>query len=196
MKQATRKSLRKFTTIGMAAMISLGALAAVTPAHAASSQPAAVAQAQSGPAYIKSILALAKKGKVPNCNFVSGVTNIKQVHKEWGRPEQSGNGYETYNFGMGRGKYAVGISSKTGNIFDLRDFGQSIEPSIGIKSMTFASVIATLGMPKAVKFSGSDKIYVYPAGEHLLKFVGPMTAPKGQSSHIDHINVYTPKADV
>ncbi|WP_219837278.1 YjgB family protein [Paenibacillus sp. R14(2021)] len=201
MTNIKQKSIRKWSTISLAAAISIGALSAVTPAHAATpvtakpSQAAAAVVKENGPAYIKSILALAKQGKVPKTKFISGKTLISEVHKVWGKPELSGGGYETYNFGMGQGAYAVGISSKTGVIFDLRDFGQSIDPSVGIKSMTFKSVIATLGMPKEVRFNGNDKIYLYPAGDHQLKFVGPMTAPAGKTAHIDHINVYTPKAD-
>ncbi|WP_219835008.1 YjgB family protein [Paenibacillus sp. R14(2021)] len=208
-----RNAIRKWSTIGMAAMISLGTLAAVTPAHASSTsvpavsttvhpvtatppvRAAAAAAKENGPAYIKSILALAKQGKVPKSSFVSGKTTIKEVHKVWGEPTLSGGGYETFNFGMGQGAYAVGISSKTGVIYDLRDFGQSIDPSMGIKSMTFTAVAAALGKPKEIKFIGNDKIYLYAAGSHQLKFVGPKSAPAGKTAHIDHINVYTPAAN-
>ncbi|NBD26874.1 DUF4309 domain-containing protein [Paenibacillus glycinis] len=192
------KNLRIWSAIGLAAMISIGALAAVVPAHAASAtKTAAQAAATKENGTIKNILAQAKQGKVQGSSFVSGKTNIKEVHKLWGASFESlGSGYERYDFSMGKGAYDFGISSKTGVVYDLRYYFPPTDPSRGLSKFTFNSVIDALGMPKEVKFNGNDKIYVYPAGDHQLKFVGSKTAPKGKSAYIDHVNVYTAKADV
>ncbi|MFC5649942.1 YjgB family protein [Paenibacillus solisilvae] len=192
------KALRKWSKVSLAAMISLGALATVSPVSAAvgvkTETAATAAVKNSTTAYVKSILALAKQGKVPGSTFVSGKTLISEIHKKWGDPTSSGNGYEFYNFGMGAGAYAVGVNKK-GVVYDLRNFGQAIDPTVGIKSLTFTSVITALGMPKEIRFIGTDKIYLYSAGDRQLKFVGPKTPVKGKAVHIDHINVYSPKAD-
>ncbi|MBO7743512.1 YjgB family protein [Paenibacillus sp. MWE-103] len=192
------KHLRKWSAIGIAAaVISLGTLASVIPAHAANSaKTAAQAATTKDSGRIKDILALAKQGKVQGSGFVSGKTNIKEVHKLWGASESLGHGYERYDFSMGKGAYDLGISSKTGIVYDLRYYFPLPDPDRGLSQFTFNAVIAALGMPKAVTFNGNDKIYTYTAGSHQLKFVGPKTAPKGQSSAIAHINVYTPKANV
>ncbi|MFC4810291.1 DUF4309 domain-containing protein [Paenibacillus sp. GCM10023250] len=200
------KNLRKWSAVGIAAaVIALGTLASVIPAQAAATaktattttaKTAAQAAATNDTGRIKDILALAKQGKVQGSDFVSGKTNIKAVHKLWGASESLGNGYERYDFSMGRGAYDFGVSSKTGIVYDLRFYFPPTDPSRGLSQFTFNAVIAALGMPETVTFNGNDKIYTYTAGSHQLKFVGSKTAPTGKSSSIARINVYTPKANV
>ncbi|AZN41389.1 YjgB family protein [Paenibacillus albus] len=199
--------------IALAGLIAVSTIAATSSpnVHAASATPiatptatptASAAQslsAQKGSTYINTIYKLASVGKIPGLNAIAGKTPISAVHYKWGEPEVGGklkgNHYELYNFGMGQGAYGFGIN-KSGVIYDLRNFGQSIDQTVGVKSLTFASVIQTLGKPKEVRFSGTDKIYVYsPAKAYELKFVGPSTVAKGKVAHIDHINVYAAKAN-
>ncbi|MFD2613435.1 YjgB family protein [Paenibacillus gansuensis] len=187
----------KWTIAALTAVLAAGTMVSAVQVKAASQSPAAVqSKAETGSAYIKKIYGLAKQGKVPGAPWISGKSTLTSIHKFWGKPTTgSGTGahYENYNFGMGAGAYAIGVNSK-GTLYDLRDLGQSIDTSVGIKSLTFTSVIATLGMPKEVRFTGNDKIYVYTAGAYQLKFVGPSSVVKGHVAHIDHINVYSPQA--
>ncbi|QHT63533.1 YjgB family protein [Paenibacillus lycopersici] len=171
--------------------------AASTAQTVSASVPASLS-AQTGSTYINTIYSLAKKGQIPGLQAIAGKTPISAVHYKWGEPDTGGdakgNHYESYNFGMGQGAFAFGVN-KAGVIYDLRNFGESVDQSVGIKSLTFAAVIKTLGMPKEVRFSGTDKIYVYhPAAAYELKFVGPSKVAKGKIAHIDHINVYSAKA--
>lgn len=200
-------STKLWGKITLAAVIAASTLTFIPqgkPANAAAAAPkatvAAAAQSnvQTGSAYIKKIYALAKQGQIPGLNAISGKTPISAVHYKWGEPDtggkDTGNHYEFYNFGMGQGAFAFGVN-KSGVIYDLRNFGESVDQTVGIKSLTFTSVIAALGAPKEVRFSGGDKIYVYhPAAAYELKFVGPGTVAKGKVAHIDHINVYAAKA--
>ncbi|SFJ24756.1 protein of unknown function [Paenibacillus sp. UNC496MF] len=188
--------------LALAGLITAGAVtfAAGPQANAAQATSAvpAILSAQTGSTYIKTIYSLAKKGQIPGLQAIAGKTPISAVHYKWGQPEtggdRKGNHYELYNFGMGQGAYGFGVN-KAGVIYDLRNFGQSVDQSVGIKSLTFASVIQTLGMPKEVRWNGTDKIYVYhPSAAYELKFVGPGTVVKGKIAHIDHINVYSAKA--
>ncbi|MFC4811852.1 YjgB family protein [Paenibacillus sp. GCM10023250] len=197
-----RPAWKTWGKLALAGLITAGAVtfAAGTQANAASAAKAASASlsAQTGSAYIKTIHNLAKKGQIPGLQAIAGKTPISAVHNKWGQPEtgggQKGNHYELYNFGMGQGAYGFGVN-KAGIIYDLRNFGQSVDRSVGIKSLTFTSVIQTLGMPKEVRWNGTDKIYIYhPSAAYELKFVGPGTVVKGKVAHIDHINVYSAKA--
>ncbi|MBM7566568.1 YjgB family protein [Paenibacillus sacheonensis] len=202
MKSTNQSSLKLWSKLALAGVIVAGSAAFVPhpQAHAASataSTTAASLSAQKGSAYIKTIYSLAKQGKIPGLNAIAGKTPISAVHYKWGEPDTGagkGNHYEGYNFGMGKGAFAFGVNA-SGIIYDLRNFGESVDQSVGIKSLTFTSVIQTLGMPKEVRFNGTDKIYVYhPAAAYELKFVGPSTVAKGKVAHIDHINVYAAKA--
>ncbi|QHW32504.1 YjgB family protein [Paenibacillus rhizovicinus] len=198
------KTLGKLALAGLITAGS-GVLATSSQANAASAAQAATSasipsnlSAQTGSTYIKTIYKLAANGQIPGLQAIAGKTPISAVHYKWGEPDTGGgekaNHYEFYNFGMGQGAFAFGVN-KAGVIYDLRNFGESVDQTVGIKSLTFASVIKTLGMPKEVRFSGTDKIYVYhPSAAYELKFVGPGTAAKGKIAHIDHINVYSAKA--
>lgn len=199
MLKKSKPSFKLASKLALASLIAVSSMAAIsqTNAHAASAD--ASLSAQKGSTYIKTIYKLASEGKIPGLNAIAGKTPISAVHYKWGDPEVGGdlkgNHYEMYNFGMGQGAFGFGIN-KSGVIYDLRNFGESIDQSVGIKSLTFASVIKTLGMPKEVRFTGTDKIYVYhPAKAYELKFVGPSTVAKGKIAHIDHINVYARKAN-
>ncbi|SFI41400.1 protein of unknown function [Paenibacillus sp. UNC496MF] len=199
----TTPAWKTWGKLALAGLITAGAVtfAAGPQANAAQAASASIAsslKAETGSAYIKSIYDLAKKGQIPGLQAIAGKTPISAVHYKWGTPDtggsQKGNHYEFYNFGMGRGAFGFGVN-KAGVIYDLRNFGQSVDQSVGIKSLTFASVIKTLGMPKEVRWNGTDKIYVYrPSAAYELKFVGPGTVVKGKIAHIDHINVYSAKA--
>ncbi|RAP75700.1 YjgB family protein [Paenibacillus montanisoli] len=188
----------KFNKLALAALIAVSSTAAFHSNVLAATADAGFS-AQKGSVYIKNIYKLASEGKIPGLNAIAGKTPISAVHYKWGDPEVGGdlkgNHYEVYNFGMGQGAYGFGIN-KSGVIYDLRNFGQSVDQTVGIKSLTFASVIKTLGMPKEIRFTGTDKIYVYrPARAYELKFVGPSKVVKGKFAHIDHINVYAAKAN-
>ncbi|SEN97337.1 YjgB family protein [Paenibacillus sp. OV219] len=199
MKNKSKYSLKLVNKIALAALIAVSSTAAISDLNVHAATADAGLSAQKGSTYIKTIYKLASVGKIPGLNAIAGKTPISAVHYKWGGPEVGGdlkgNHYEMYNFGMGQGAYGFGIN-KSGVIYDLRNFGQSIDQSVGVKSLTFASVIQTLGMPKEVRFTGTDKIYVYsPAKAYELKFVGPSKAAKGKVAHIDHINVYAAKAN-
>ncbi|SDX70525.1 YjgB family protein [Paenibacillus sp. CF384] len=197
-----RSSVKLGTKLALAGLIAVGSMAVITHSNvnAASVKAANTLSAQQGSTYIKNIYSLAKEGKIPGLNAIAGKTPISAVHYKWGAPEVGGdlkgNHYEMYNFGMGQGAYGFGIN-KSGVIYDLRNFGQSVDRTVGVKSLTFASVIKTLGMPKEVRYNGTDKIYVYhPSTKYELKFVGPSKVVKGKVAHIDHINVYAGKANL
>ncbi|SFT04514.1 YjgB family protein [Paenibacillus sp. BC26] len=199
----TNSSLKIGSKLALAGLIAVGSMAAIahSDVHAAAAKPdTSSIKAQQGSTYIKTIYALAKEGKIPGLNAIAGKTPISAVHYKWGDPEVGGdlkgNHYEMYNFGMGKGAYGFGVN-KSGVIYDLRNFGQSVDQTVGIKSLTFESVIKTLGMPKEVRFTGTDKIYVYhPSTKYELKFVGPSKVVKGKVAHIDHVNVYAGKANL
>ncbi|WP_219837107.1 YjgB family protein [Paenibacillus sp. R14(2021)] len=194
------KSKHSYKLAAKLALTGLIAVSSMTISHSnvhAAASTSASTNAQKD--YIKSIFKLASVGKIPGLNAIAGKTPISAVHYKWGEPDVGGdlkgNHFEMYNFGMGKGAYGFGIN-KSGVIYDLRNFGTSIDRTGGIKSLTFASVIKTLGMPKEVRFTGTDKIYVYhPSKAYELKFVGPSKVAKGKIAHIDHINVYAGKAN-
>ncbi|REE94576.1 uncharacterized protein DUF4309 [Paenibacillus taihuensis] len=206
MKNKLKQTMKLTNKLALAGLIAVSSMAAMSHSNVNAASTAAPAQsaatslsAQKGSTYIKSIYMLASEGKIPGLNAIAGKTKISDVHYKWGIPDVGGdlkgNHYELYNFGMGQGAYGFGIN-KSGVIYDLRNFGQSIDRTVGVKSLTFASVIKTLGMPKEVRYSGTDKIYVYhPSKLYELKFVGPSKVAKGQVAHIDHINVYAGKAN-
>ncbi|SFS66763.1 YjgB family protein [Paenibacillus sp. BC26] len=190
------KLAAKLALTGLLAVSSMTALSH-SNVHAAAASASAGKNAQND--YIKSIYKLASEGKIPGLNAIAGKTPISAVHYKWGEPDVGGdlkgNHYEGYNLGMGKGEYSFGVN-KSGVIYDLRNFGTSIDRTGGVKSLTFASVIKSLGTPKEVRFTGKDKIYVYhPSKAYELKFVGPSKVAKGKIAHIDHINVYAGKAN-
>ncbi|MFC4808087.1 DUF4309 domain-containing protein [Paenibacillus sp. GCM10023250] len=194
---SNRKKLRIWSVIGLAAaIITLGVLASVIPAHAENeAKPVAQSATTIDNGRIKDILVLAKQGKVQGSDFVSGKTNIDEVHNLWGASEDLGNGYERYDLSMGKGAYDLGVSSKSGIVYDLRYYFPPTDPSRGLSQFTFNAVIAALGMPKAVTFNDNDQIYVYAAGNRQVKFVGSKTDPAGKAATIRYIDVYSPKAD-
>ncbi|HJF31148.1 MAG TPA: YjgB family protein [Sporosarcina psychrophila] len=140
---------------------------------------------------IKEIYRLAKEGKVPGADFISGKDLIDKVHASWGEPDKpigAGDPYEGYSPGAGRGEFAFGIG-RGEVIYDIRSFGSSIDPSVDFSKISFEVIKQTLGNPAAIRKNDKDDILLYEVGEYELKFVGPH-----ESRLLHHISVYSPKA--
>ncbi|MBP3963005.1 YjgB family protein [Paenibacillus lignilyticus] len=197
MLNKSKQSYKLAAKLALTGLIAVSSMTAISHSNVHAAAASASTNAQND--YIKSLYKLASEGKIPGLNAIAGKTPISAVHYKWGEPDVGGdlkgNHYEGYNLGMGKGEYSFGVN-KSGVIYDLRNFGTSVDRTGGVKSLTFASVIKTLGMPKEVRFTGTDKIYVYhPSKAYELKFVGPSKVAKGKIAHIDHINVYAGKAN-
>ena len=140
---------------------------------------------------IKEMYRLAKEGKVPGADFISGKELIDKVHASWGEPDKpvgAGDPYEGYSPGAGRGEFAFGIG-RGEVIYDIRSFGSSIDSSVDFSKISFKVIKQTLGNPAAIRKNDKDDILLYEVGEYELKFVGPH-----ESRLLHHISVYSPKA--
>lgn len=140
---------------------------------------------------IEEIYQLAKVGKVPGADFVSGKDLIDKVHQSWGNPDKplgEGDPYEVYNQGTGSGEFAFGVG-RGEVIYDIRYFGSGIDPSVDFSQISFNDIEQTLGKPNEIRKNKEDDILVYKVGEYELKFVGPSA-----EEVLHHISVYSPKA--
>ncbi|WP_054939167.1 YjgB family protein [Paenibacillus ihuae] len=156
--------------------------ASASPAAAASPSTAGGSTADAvkdSAKQLKELLQLAKQGKVPGVEYAAHSGMIDEVEAAWGEPgtkESAGKGiYSTYN-----DKHVVFGSNKGSQIFDVRSSAADLQ------QLTLKEIEQTLGKPDNTTVNGSDKIYIYQAGEqYQLKFIIP-----DSSGTVDHISVF------
>jgi len=156
-----------------------------TATSAAPTSATTVSNNQSSTKYIKELLSLAKKGKVPGVAFAAHTQLIDDVEKAWGKPDKldfvGSNQYATYT-----AKKAVIGFNKGSQIFDVRS------SSAQLQKLTLKQIEAALGKPADIKVNNNDKIYIYKASNQFqLKFIIPGTTGK-----VDHISVFSEKDSV
>lgn len=122
---------------------------------------------------------LAQNGKVDNTAFVSGKTYIRDVEKEWGRPDSNnavGDGtYASYN-----SKHAAFGYNRSGIIFDVRSYSHSVQ------QLTAGDVTKTLGKPASVNSFSNQVNDIYQVNDtYQLQFIVNTTTNK-----VDHISVF------
>lgn len=137
-------------------------------------------QAQDSSKQLKELLELAKQGKVPGVEYAAHSGMIDEVEAAWGEPdtrESAGKGmYATYS-----DKGVVFGFNKGSKIFDVRSSAPNLQ------TLTLEQIEEVLGKPANSTVNGSDKIYIYQAGEQYeLKFVIP-----DSTGMVDHISVFS-----
>lgn len=129
---------------------------------------------------LKELLQLAKQGKVPGVEYAAHSGVIDDVEAAWGEPdskERAGKGtYSTYS-----DKHVVFGFNKGDQIFDVRSSAADLQ------KLTLKEIKQALGKPANTAVNGSDKIYIYQAGEqYQLKFIIP-----DSTGTVDHISVFS-----
>ncbi|MBD2870472.1 DUF4309 domain-containing protein [Paenibacillus arenilitoris] len=133
-----------------------------------------------GAVTIGELVELAKKGKVPGCEYAAHTALFDEIEKAWGKPDTN----ET----AGKGIYAAyekkGITfgyNKGMIVFDIRAYADELH------SITLKDIEAALGKADKETVNGSDDIYAYEINEQFqLKFVIPESTGK-----VDHISVFS-----
>jgi hypothetical protein len=166
------------TTQQPEATASPSAPSATVSADTAGNNSAAAAQDRKK--QLEELLQLAKQGKVPGVEYAAHSGLIDDVEAAWGEPdtkESAGKGiYSTYS-----AKHVVFGFNKGDQIFDVRS------SSADLQQLTLKEIEQALGKPDNTTVNGSDKIYVYQAGEqYQLKFIIP-----DSSGTVDHISVFS-----
>lgn len=143
--------------------------------------------------FINTIVSLAKQGKVINCDFVAGDTNIEKVEKVWGNPDtrdyvkDAKGTYSTYT------KHGVVFGyNKGARIFEVRSFDSKV------KALTLKEVKQVLGTPPYDKIiSGNQHIIGYAVNSTFkLEFVFPKETATQPNPSLDHMNVLDPTGTV
>ncbi|WP_337099558.1 YjgB family protein [Paenibacillus sp. YIM B09110] len=131
---------------------------------------------------IGSLVQLAKKGKVPNCQYAAHTDLFDDIEKKWGKPDS--------NNAAGKGLYAEykdkGITfgyNKGMVVFDVRSYASELR-TIALKDIEKA-----LGKADEQTKNGSDDIYAYEVNkQYQLKFV-----VSEKTGKVDHISVFSPQ---
>jgi hypothetical protein len=141
---------------------------------------------------LSNMMASAKKGKIISCDFSVKTTNIDEVEKVWGKPDQidwvsaaKGN-YGTYS------KYNVVLGyNKGGQIFEVRS------NSSQLKGITLATAKKVLGTPDHdAKVNGQEIIGYKASSSFKLELVFPQPTNSKPNPVIDHYNVLYPGGTV
>jgi hypothetical protein len=159
--------------------------AVIEPPATASSEAAggggeAADQAADYSKQLKELLELAKQGRVPGVEYAAHSGMIDEVEAAWGEPdtkESAGKGmYAVYS-----DKHTVFGFNKGSKIFDVRSSASNLQ------TLTLRQIEEVLGKPDNTAVNGSDKIYIYQAGEQYeLKFIIPES-----TGRVDHISVFS-----
>ncbi|MEY2195976.1 beta-N-acetylhexosaminidase [Neobacillus sp. BF23-41] len=139
-------------------------------------------------AYSREIFSLSKEGKVVNIPFISGKTNIKEVHNEWGKPNQTtetaSGRYEEYE----DRNVVIGYLGEV--ISDIRSYDPELQ------KIPQSEIKLTCGKPDEIRSYKDDThdqiILVYqvtPLTE--LKWILPKPTDQEPNPKVDHISVYT-----
>ncbi|SMQ84917.1 beta-N-acetylhexosaminidase [Bacillus sp. OV166] len=139
-------------------------------------------------AYSREIFSLSKEGKVVNIPFISGKTNIKAVHNEWGKPNQTtetaSGRYEEYE----DRNVVIGYLGEV--VSDIRSYDPELQ------KIPQSEIKLTCGKPDEIRSYKDDThdqvILVYqvtPLTE--LKWILPKPTDQEPNPKVDHISVYT-----
>ncbi|MFF2480571.1 YjgB family protein [Paenibacillus sp. NPDC058071] len=128
------------------------------------------------------LVELAKKGKVPGCEYAAHTALFDDIEQAWGKAdtnESAGKGiyaeYRSHGVAFGYNKGML--------VFDVRSFDKSLH-TIGA-----ADIKKALGKADSETVSGDDRIYMYRVNDQYeLKFAVPKKTGK-----VDHISVYSPQ---
>ncbi|MGE5381249.1 MAG: YjgB family protein [Methylocystaceae bacterium] len=141
---------------------------------------------------IADLIATAKQGKVPGCDFVVGKTNYGPVMDQWGKPD-------SVDYLAPKGRYAVYGSrritvgvNKGELLFEVRSFENQY------KELTRADLTSVLGKPDSLRYykdtSVQQDILVYNvSADYQLIFVLPQANKNNPEPHVDHISVVSPR---
>ncbi|MEH7377016.1 beta-N-acetylhexosaminidase [Neobacillus drentensis] len=139
-------------------------------------------------AYSREIFSLSKEGKVVNIPFISGKTKIKEVHNEWGKPNQTtetaSGRYEEYE----DRNVVIGYLGEV--VSDIRSYDPELQ------KIPQSEIKLTCGKPDEIRSYKDDThdqiILVYqvtPLTE--LKWILPKPTDQEPNPKVDHISVYT-----
>ncbi|WP_026573690.1 beta-N-acetylhexosaminidase [Bacillus sp. UNC438CL73TsuS30] len=137
---------------------------------------------------VKETFSLSKEGKVAHTPFISGKTEIKEIHTKWGEPNQiteTASGiYEEY----GNHHVVVGYHDELVN--DIRSYDS------GLKSIPLNEIKKIGGEPDEVRYykdsTHDQMIFVYHVtSKYDLKWILPKQTDQEPNPKVDHISVYT-----
>ncbi|MED1470560.1 beta-N-acetylhexosaminidase [Bacillus salipaludis] len=139
-------------------------------------------------ALVKEIFSLSKEGKIAHTPFISGKTEMKEVHNKWGEPNQrteTASGiYEEY-----RNHHVVfGYHHEIVN--DIRSYDSEL------KNILLNEIKKAGGEPDEVlyyKDSTHDQIILvyHVTSVYDLKWILPKPTDQESNPEVDHISVYT-----
>ncbi|MEW4284527.1 YjgB family protein [Priestia koreensis] len=117
-------------------------------------------------------------------SFTLGTATKATVHKAWGTPEKTSNGYDLYPANMGHPGYAISYDAK-GYIKEVRYLGRNVEADQDINGITTATLVKELGKPEKILTipKTKEKDYVYQTGKYELRFI------VGTNGKVDHVNL-------
>jgi beta-N-acetylhexosaminidase len=148
-------------------------------------------QSKSIETYIHEILTAAQKGQTPNAPFTIGETDINDIKKKWGNPNQFSNTtvglYATYD----KTKTTFGYYHHS-PIFDVRDY------SGDLKNISLNDIEKAMGKPNKVSSYDDHAVhqqilvYFLTNGKELKWIIDKPTNENSNPS-VDHISVYDPE---
>lgn len=135
--------------------------------------------------HIENIFALALRGKVPHISIVAGETKIKEVYKDWGKPDKIMRAERGYYDWYEKKGVTIGYHDKL--VFEIR----SAHPEL--QHIHLNKIIEMHGEPDDVQYYTDErhnqKILVYKISENYqLNWV---FANQEENPVVDHISVVT-----
>ncbi len=138
------------------------------------------------------MMALAKQGKIINCDFATKTTTIATVMKAWGQANK------TDYIAAAKGTYATYTThnavfgfNKGDQIFEIRSFDTQL------KSLSLTKVIEIFGTPAYNSKTSNEEIIGYTAGtEFKIELVFSLPTKDHPSPVIEHYNVLYPRGTV
>ncbi|WP_449538965.1 beta-N-acetylhexosaminidase [Ferdinandcohnia sp. Marseille-Q9671] len=137
---------------------------------------------------VRDVYSLAQNGKIPQVPFIAGVTNIKEIHSQWGEPptidKTSIGDFLVYP------DHDVTIGIKDELPFDLRSYHS------GLLSIHFEEIKQELGEPNEVTYYKDDKVnqiilYYQVNTTFQLKWILPKPTEQEPNPHVHHISLVT-----
>ncbi|MBK1809881.1 DUF4309 domain-containing protein [Clostridium sp. YIM B02505] len=139
---------------------------------------------------LKNIYALAKQGKVPDCEFASKDTLFGDVATKWGNPDRVdnvGSGHTSARYALYNNKgFHFGLN-KGDQVFDVRSFKSYL------KEIKYNDVEKTLGKPSTINKTNTETIMIYNVNKtYQLMLIFPKPTDTNKNPSLDHISVYDP----
>jgi hypothetical protein len=166
--------------------------------QAVSPTPSTPVTSESGPStadrkLIDDLVASAKQGKVPGCDFAAGKTNYEPtVVDQLGKPDSVADFFPKGQYMVyGSRRITVGVN-KGDLLFEVRSFESQY------KELTRADLTSVLGKPDSLRYYKDSTvlqdILVYNVSKDFqLLFILPQADKNNPEPHVDHISVVSPK---